>query len=53
LDDQVETKGIVKTYGSIIAKRHVPVEDETVIKQLKDAGAIILAKSAILQARGH
>jgi Asp-tRNA(Asn)/Glu-tRNA(Gln) amidotransferase A subunit family amidase len=45
--DQAETKGIATTYGSIIAKNHVPLEDSTVVKKLKDAGAIILAKSTM------
>jgi amidase len=45
--DQVETKGIATTYGSIIAKDHVTGQDATVVKKLKEAGAIVLAKSTM------
>lgn len=45
--DQAETKDIVTTYGSIIAKDHVPTQDATVIRKLKLEGAIILAKSTM------
>lgn len=45
--DQAETKEIVTTYGSIIAKDHVPTQDATVIRKLKLEGAIILAKSTM------
>ena len=45
--DQAETKGIVTTYGSIVAKEHVPEQDATVVRKLKEAGAIILAKSTM------
>ena len=45
--DQVETKGIATTFGSIIAKDHVTDRDATVVKKLKEAGAIVLAKSTM------
>jgi amidase len=45
--DQVETRGITTTYGSIIAKDHVTDRDATVVKKLKEAGAIVLAKSTM------
>jgi amidase len=43
--DQVETKGIATTYGSMITKNHVTGRDATVVKKLKEVGAIVLAKS--------
>lgn len=45
--DQVETKNMVTTYGSIIAKDHIPTEDATIVKKMKSEGAIILAKSTM------
>lgn len=45
--DQAQTKGIVTTFGSIVAKDYVPDEDATLITKLKNAGAIILAKSTM------
>ena len=45
--DCIATAGLFTTYGSIKAKDNVPEEDATVIKKLKAAGAIILAKSAL------
>jgi amidase len=45
--DQVETAGLRTTFGSILFTGYVPEEDATVIAKLKDAGAIILAKTAM------
>lgn len=45
--DQAETAGIRTTFGSIAAKDYVPKKDATAIKRLRDAGAIILAKTAM------
>jgi amidase len=45
--DQAETKGIVTTFGSIALDGYIPQEDATVIAKLKEAGAIILAKSTM------
>ena len=45
--DQAATKGLRTTYGSIKAKDNVATEDATVVKKLKEAGAIILAKSSM------
>jgi amidase len=45
--DQVETRGIATTYGSIIASDHVTDRDATVVKKFKEAGAIVLAKSTM------
>lgn len=45
--DQADTKGIITTYSSHIARTNVPDEDSTVVKNLKDAGAIILGKTTM------
>jgi len=45
--DQVETKGIPTTFGSIAEDGYMPADDATAIKKLKAAGAIILAKTAM------
>jgi Asp-tRNA(Asn)/Glu-tRNA(Gln) amidotransferase A subunit family amidase len=45
--DQVETAGIMTTFGSIAADGYMPERDATVIKRLREAGAIILAKTAM------
>lgn len=43
--DQVSTADIVTTYGSKAFAEHVPTEDATIITKLRDAGAIVLAKT--------
>ncbi len=45
--DQVETAGIMTTFGSIALDGYVPDTDATAIRQLRTAGAIILAKTAM------
>jgi Asp-tRNA(Asn)/Glu-tRNA(Gln) amidotransferase A subunit family amidase len=45
--DQVETQGIMTTFGSIAIDGHMPERDATAISKLKAAGAIILAKTAM------
>ena len=45
--DQAETKGIMTTFGSIAMDGYVPKEDATAISKLKNAGAIILAKTTL------
>ncbi len=45
--DQAETAGLRTTFGSILFTGYVPEKDATVIAKLKDAGAIILAKTAM------
>ncbi|RFU34153.1 hypothetical protein B7463_g2147, partial [Scytalidium lignicola] len=45
--DQVDTKGMITTYGSIVAAENIPTEDATLIKKLKKSGAIILAKTTM------
>ena len=43
--DQIETKNLTTTFGSIAFKNYLPKEDATVINKLKKDGAIILAKT--------
>ena len=43
--DQVSTKEMVTTYGSEAFEDFVPSEDATIVKYLRDAGAIILGKT--------
>ncbi len=45
LKDQVETSDMPTTYGSVLFKDFVPRRDATIVTRLKDAGAIILAKT--------
>ena len=45
--DQVETAGIMTTFGSIALDGYIPDTDATAIAKLRAAGAIILAKTAM------
>lgn len=45
--DQIETAGVMTTFGSIALDGYVPDTDATAIRQLRAAGAIILAKTAM------
>lgn len=45
IKDNLQTKGILTTAGSKIFDRWVPNEDASVVKQLKQAGAIIIGKA--------
>jgi amidase len=45
--DQAETAGLRTTFGSVLFDGYVPDSDATVVAKLKDAGAIILAKTAM------
>lgn len=45
--DQVETKDMMTTFGSIAQDGYRPTEDAFAIRKLKAAGAVILAKSAL------
>jgi amidase len=45
--DQVETAGLRTTFGSILFEGYVPESDATLIAKLRDAGAVILAKTAM------
>lgn len=44
LKDQIDTRGILTTNGSLALIDNVPLEDATVVSKLKKAGAIILGK---------
>lgn len=43
--DQIETKEMITTFGSIAFKNYIPENDATIIKKLREAGAIILGKT--------
>jgi len=43
--DNIMTMGMPTTAGSKILKNYIPSQDATIIRKLKEAGAIILAKS--------
>lgn len=43
--DQVSTADIITTYGSEAFGSYLPDEDATIIRKLRDAGAIVLAKT--------
>ncbi len=47
IKDQVETAGIVTTFGSETAVDYLPERDATAITKLKAAGAIILGKTTM------
>ncbi len=45
LKDAIETEGIITTGGTAGRRGFVPAEDATVVKRLRDAGAILLGKT--------
>lgn len=45
IKDLQATKGLRTTWGSLIYKDHVPEEDDPVVANVRDEGAIILAKT--------
>lgn len=45
--DQIETEGLKTTFGSAAFSSYVPTADATVIRRLKQAGAVILAKTTL------
>jgi Asp-tRNA(Asn)/Glu-tRNA(Gln) amidotransferase A subunit family amidase len=47
LKDQIETSDMPTTYGSAVFADFVPSRDATIVKKLKSAGAIILAKTTM------
>ncbi|KAI0139010.1 amidase signature enzyme [Hypoxylon sp. NC0597] len=47
--DQADTKGMVTTYGSAVAKDNIPDVDAFVVTKLKEAGAVILGKTTLAE----
>ncbi|KAH8883458.1 amidase signature enzyme, partial [Thozetella sp. PMI_491] len=47
--DQADTKGMVTTYGSSVARSNIPKRDATVITKLKESGALILGKTTMAE----
>jgi amidase len=45
--DQAETAGLRTTFGSILFENYVPTADATVVTKLKEAGAVVLAKTSM------
>lgn len=45
--DQVETRGLLTTYGSALFRDFVPTRNATIVERLKAAGAIVLAKTTM------
>ena len=45
--DQAETAGIRTTFGSNLFEGYVPERDATLVTKLKDAGAVVLAKTTM------
>ena len=43
--DQAETAGIRTTFGSVAFEDYIPEVDATAVRKLKEAGAVILAKT--------
>ncbi|MBI4595553.1 MAG: amidase [Candidatus Tectomicrobia bacterium] len=46
IKDLTDTSGIKTTYGSISFKDHFPQHDATLVQKLKEAGAVIVGKTA-------
>jgi aspartyl-tRNA(Asn)/glutamyl-tRNA(Gln) amidotransferase subunit A len=49
LKDQIDTRGILTTNGSLALRDNIPLEDATVVTKLKKAGAIILGKLNMME----
>lgn len=47
LKDNIDTKGIRTTYGSVLFKDHAPDQDANVVSLLRAAGAVFLGKTAL------
>jgi amidase len=52
LKDNILTKGIVTTGGMLAFEGYIPPYDATLVKNLRDAGAIILAKTNLSELAG-
>jgi amidase len=53
LKDQIETRDMPTTYGSILYKDFTPTRDATVVQRLEAAGAIIIAKTTMGEFAGR
>jgi amidase len=47
IKDSLETAGLPSTCGSVAREGHVPARDANVVARLRDAGAIVVAKSNV------
>ena len=47
MKDQVETSDMPTSYGSVLFKDFIPKRDATVVRRLKTAGAVIVAKTTM------
>ena len=47
IKDQIETKGLETSFGSVALKGNIPDEDATLVTKLKLAGAIIIGKTTM------
>ncbi|KAF2165696.1 hypothetical protein M409DRAFT_55582 [Zasmidium cellare ATCC 36951] len=47
IKDQIDTAGLRTTYGSKACEDYVPPEDATIVRKLKEAGAVILGKTTL------
>ncbi len=47
LKDNVNTKGILTTSGSRILSNYVPIYDAEIVRRLKEAGAVCIAKASM------
>jgi Asp-tRNA(Asn)/Glu-tRNA(Gln) amidotransferase A subunit family amidase len=45
--DQLDTNDMATTYGSVVFKDFIPARDATVVKKLRDAGAVIIGKATM------
>ena len=45
--DQVETSDMPTTFGSVLFKDFVPQRDATIVRRLRNAGAVIIGKSTM------
>jgi Asp-tRNA(Asn)/Glu-tRNA(Gln) amidotransferase A subunit family amidase len=46
LKDVFDTAGIPTTWGSSLYRNRIPAEDATIVRMLRDAGAVLLGKAA-------
>ncbi|MFT8316947.1 MAG: amidase [Sporolactobacillus sp.] len=45
IKDLTNTKGLRTTYGSLVYKENIPDHDATIVRRLKEAGAIVIGKT--------